>query len=62
VGEGTTDIVALNHDTVIKRALNEAGTEFTDGFIRSATGGWSWDARAFNTTGVAWSSCTDRWT
>jgi hypothetical protein len=52
VEEGTTDIVTLNHDTVIERALSKAGIAFADGFIRSATGDWSWDARAFDRTGV----------
>jgi len=52
VGDGTTDIVTLNHDTVIERALAEAGLEFADGFIHSSTSDWSWDARAFEATGV----------
>jgi hypothetical protein len=50
--DGTTDIITLNHDTVIERALTEEGIAFADGFSHSATGDWSWDADSYDTTGV----------
>jgi hypothetical protein len=52
VGDGMLDVVTLNHDTVVERALRAEGIAFADGFIHSADSDWSWDARSLGTRGV----------
>jgi hypothetical protein len=52
VGDETTDIVTLNHDTVVERALDAAGLPFTDGFERSVKGDSFWYPPALDRGGA----------
>jgi hypothetical protein len=46
-GPGTLEIVTLNHDTVIERALEQSGIEYADGFSKVASSDFAWSPKSF---------------